>query len=129
MSTAQETRKLIYRFIAESEGDKVGGASLVSVFLSEYNSRSADHAEALLEGLEEILDADSGPRLAACAWLVGALAANGVRSPGIEVALRKRLMLMEAGSASSSESDMQILKALRGADLALHSAARREDGD
>lgn len=124
-----EARKLIYKFIAESDGDRIGGMSLVSIFLSEYESRSADEAEELLLSLGEILEIDSGPRLAACAWLVEALAANNVRSLGVEAKLRRRLASMEANSNLPNDAEMQLLKALRSADLALYSVGKRSDGE
>lgn len=120
-------REQIYRFIAESDGDRVGGMSLVSVFLSEYHARNADEAEELLLGLGEILESDSGTRLAASAWLVEALATNNVHSPVVEAKLRKRLASIEANSTPSNEAELQVLRALRSADLALYSAGKRPD--
>lgn len=120
-------REQIYRFIAESDGDRVGGMSLVSVFLSEYHARNADEAEELLLGLGEIFESDSGTRLAASAWLVEALAANKVCSSFVEAKLRNRLASIEANSTSSDEAELQALQALRKADLALHSAGKRPD--
>ncbi len=88
-----KSRELIYRMIAESDGDEIGGMSLVSIFLSEFRSRDADGAEELLLSLGEILEEDSGPRLAACVWLVDAL---------------------EANSDQLSEAEAQLLKVIRG---------------
>ena len=124
-----EDRQLIYRFIAESDSDRIGGMSLVSKFLSEYRARNADEVEELLLSLGEILESDSGPRLAACAWLVEALATNDIHSLVVEAKLRERLASMEANPNRPDQMEMHLLEALRNADLALYSASKRSDSE
>ncbi len=118
-------RELIYKFIADTDGDRVGGVSLVSTFLSEYRARNAGEAEELLLGLGDILENDSGTRLAACAWLVEALAANDVYSTDVEATLRRRLASMRAQSDLPKEAETQAIRALSKADLAMYSARKR----
>ncbi len=122
MSTAQDNRELIYEMITESDADKIGGMSLISIFLAEYNARSSDEADELLSSLGHILDSDSGDRLLACAWLVGALASSGIRSAKLEARLRNRLLSMEVTADRLEDGDRAALAALRDAELALHSA-------
>lgn len=129
MTMAQEDRELIYKMIAESDADKIGGMSLISIFLSEYRARTSDQAEELLSSLGDILESDSGDRLVSCAWLVGALATSDVRSPDVEARLRNRLLSMEATAEHLDESDRVALSVLRDADLALHSASSSADGE
>ena len=122
-----EARNLIYKFIAESDSDKVGGMSLVSIFLSEYRARNSDEAEELLLSLGEILEHDSGPRLAASVWLVEALAVNDVHSSVVGAKLRKRLASMESDSNLLAASEGDLREALRKADLALYAADKRSN--
>ena len=122
MSAARDNRELIYEMIAESDADKIGGMSLISIFLAEYNARGSEEADELLSSLGHILDSDSGDRLLACAWLVVALANSGVRSPVLEARLKNRLLSMEVTADRLDDGDRAALAALRDADLALHSA-------
>ena len=122
-----EARNLIYKFIAESDSDKIGGMSLVSIFLSEYRARNAEEAEELLLSLGEILEHDPGPRLAASVWLVEALAVNDVHSSVVGAKLRKRLASMESDSNLLAASEGDLLEALRKADLALYAAEKRSN--
>lgn len=126
---ALSTRDLIYKFIADSDGDRVGGMSLVAIFLSEYRARSAHEAEELLRGLGDILENDTGTRLAACAWLVEALAANNVYSSAVEAKLRRRLASMKAKLDLPNEAETQVITALGKADLAIDSARKRCDSE
>ena len=124
---SKEARNLIYKFIADSDSDKVGGMSLVSVFLSEYRARNTDEAEELLLSLGEIIEHDSGPRLAAGIWLVEALAVNDVYSSVVGAKLRRRLVSMESDSNLLAASEGSLLEALRKADLASYAAEKRSN--
>lgn len=119
---AQDDRDLIYQLIADAAIDKLGGMSLISLFLSEYEARDTDTAEELLSTLGDIVADETGDRLVACAWLVGALAQSEVRSDYVEVRLRERLMAMEDKSDSLDDRGLDALAALRTADLALYSS-------
>ena len=119
---AEDARDLIYQLIADAAADKLGGMSLISLFLSEYRAKNASEADELLSTLGNIVADESGDRLIACAWLVGALAQSDVRSDYVEVKLRERLMAMEDESDALDEQELDALAALRKADLALYSS-------
>ena len=116
-----DSSQAIDQMIVDAAGDRIGGMSLLSLFLTEYESRGSEDKDTLLAALGDILSTASEDRLIACAWLAGALAYSDVRSDCVEVSVRKRLMSMEAEADSLDERDLQALDALRKADIVLYS--------
>ncbi len=92
--------------------------SVYSTFLEAHRNADDEQAAALVQALAEIVDSDSGEMLIVGAWLAGAIALNDLVSDYLEVAVRRRLVQLEANADQLAERDRHALDALRRADAA-----------